>query len=110
MMQPAKDGAAYLASRGQVLIVPVGLVNTDILFANIRRLRRSNVEVRIGEPYYLPEIGRRVRSRDLPAYTHLIMVKIAALLPERYRGYYKDSPALKALLNGQDPWTHCHQE
>ena len=109
-MQPAKDGAAYLASRGQVSILPVGLVNSDILFANTRRFRRAKVEVRIGEPYYLPDIGRRVRSRDLPSYTHLIMVKIAALLPERYYGYYKDSPALKALLDGQDPWPYCRQE
>lgn len=109
-MQPAKDGAAYLASRGQVPILPVGIVNSDILFANTKRLRRAKVEVHIGESYYLPDLGRRVRSRDLPAYTHLIMVKIAALLPERYHGYYKDSPALKALLDGQDPWPHCLQE
>jgi len=108
-MEPAKDGAAYLASRGQVLIVPVGIVNSDVLFANAKRLRRSEIEVRIGEPYYLPDLGRRARSRDLSAYTHLIMVKIAALLPERYHGYYKDSPALDALLSGKDPWPFCGQ-
>lgn len=108
-MQPAKDGAAYLASRGQVPILPVGLINTDNLFANTRRLHRAKVEVRIGELYTLPDIDRRPRSRDLPVYTHLIMVKIAALLPERYHGVYKDSPALKALLDGQDPWPTCRQ-
>jgi 1-acyl-sn-glycerol-3-phosphate acyltransferase len=108
-MQPAKDGAAYLASRGQVPIVPVGIINSDNLFANTRRLRRSKIKVRIGEPYMLPEIGRRARSRDLTAYTHLIMVKIAALLPERYHGYYKDSPALHALLSEEDPWSYCRQ-
>lgn len=108
-MQPAKDGAAYLASRGQVPIVPIGIVNSDILFANVRRLKRSQIEVRIGEPYMLPDLGRRARSRDLSAFTHLIMVKIAALLPERYHGYYKDSPALKALLSGEDPWPYCQQ-
>jgi len=108
-MQPAKDGAAYLANRGHVPIVPVGIVNSDILFANTRRLRRTAIEVRIGEPYLLPELGRRARSQDLTAYTHLIMVNIAALLPERYYGYYKDSPALHALLAGEDPWPYCQQ-
>ena len=108
-MQPAKDGAAYLASRGQVPIVPVGIVNSDILFANARRLQRTKIEVRIGEPYMLPDIGRRARSKDLAAYTHLIMVNIAALLPERYHGYYKHSPALDALLSGKDPWPYCRQ-
>jgi len=108
-MQPAKDGAAYLASRGQVPIVPVGIVNSDFLFANAQRLQRSKIEVRIGEPYMLPDIGRRARSQDLAAFTHLIMIKIAALLPERYHGYYKDSPALHAYLSGEDPWPYCQQ-
>lgn len=108
-LQPAKDGAAYLASRAKVPIVPVALVNTDILFATTRRLRRSKVEVRIGQPYRLPDIGGRARSRDLTAYTHLIMIKIAALLPPRYHGVYRDSPALQALLAGEDPWPYCRQ-
>ncbi len=108
-MQPAKDGAAYLADRGQVSIVPVGIVNSDVLFANTKRLRRTTLEVRIGKPYRLPDLGRRARSRDLTAYTQLIMVKIAALLPDRYHGYYKDSPALNALLSGEDPWPYCRQ-
>ena len=106
-MQEAKTGAAYLASRGQVPILPVGIVNTDVLFANVRRLKRTTVQVRIGELYYLPDLGRRARSADLDAYTHLIMVHIAALLPERYYGIYRDSPALKALLAGEDPWPYC---
>lgn len=106
-MQEAKSGAAYLASRSQVPILPVGIINSDILFANVRRLKRITVEVRIGEPYYLPDIGRRARSADLDAYTHLIMVHIAALLPERYYGVYRDSPALSALLAGEDPWPYC---
>jgi 1-acyl-sn-glycerol-3-phosphate acyltransferase len=106
-MQPAKSGAAYLASRSEAPILPVGIINTDILFANVRRLKRTNVEVHIGEPYYLPDLGRRARSSDLDAYTHLIMVHIAALLPEKYRGIYRDSPALEALLAGEDPWPYC---
>jgi 1-acyl-sn-glycerol-3-phosphate acyltransferase len=105
--QEAKDGAAYLASQARVPILPVGLVNSDILFANVRRLRRTMLEVHIGRPFLLPELGRRARSRDLTAYTHLIMAHIAALLPERYHGYYGDSPAVKALLAGDDPWPHC---
>ena len=106
-MQVAKTGAAYLASRGQIPILPVGIINTDVLFSNVRRLKRITVEVRIGEPYYLPDLGRRARSKDLDAYTHLIMVHIAALLPERYHGVYRDSPALKALFAGEDPWPYC---
>lgn len=108
-LMPARDGAAYLASRSGVPIVPVGMVNSDMLFANARRLHRTRVEIRIGTPYTLPDLGRRVRSRDLPAYTELIMAHIAALLPERYHGAYAESPALQALLDGEDPWAVCQR-
>jgi len=104
----ARDGAAYLATRSSVPIVPVGLVNTDILGHNMAYLRRTELEMRIGKPFSLPAMGRRrPKSGELAAYTHYIMIHIAALLPERYWGYYADSPALKALLDGRDPWPLC---
>ena len=106
-MKVAKDGAAYLASRSKVQVLPVGLVNLDVLFANVKRLRRTAVEVNIGQPFIVPELGRRVRSSDLSAYTHLIMCHVAALLPERYHGHYLHSPALLALKRGEDPWPYC---
>ena len=106
-MQEAKVGAAYLASRSGVPILPVGFENNDVLFANFKRLRITNVTLRIGEPYTLPDIGHRPKGADLAAYTHLIMVKIAALVPPRYWGVYADSPALAALLAGEDPWPAC---
>lgn len=103
----ARDGTAYLASRARVPIVPVGLVNTDLLGSNMAHLRKTELETRIGEPFDLPETIQRPKGNELAAYTHLIMVHIAALLPERYWGYYADSPALAAFLRGEDPWPHC---
>jgi hypothetical protein len=72
-------------------------------------LRRTRLELRVGHSFTMPDIGRRARGADLAAYTHLIMVHIAALVPERYWGVYSDSPALTALLEGGDPWPHCLQ-
>jgi 1-acyl-sn-glycerol-3-phosphate acyltransferase len=103
-LMEAKDGASYLASRAKIPIVPVAVTNTDEWKKNIRRLRWTQLHITIGEPFHLPDLGRRVKSRDLPLYTHLIMVKIAALLPTRYRGFYTTSPALAALERGEDPW------
>jgi 1-acyl-sn-glycerol-3-phosphate acyltransferase len=105
----AKDGAAYLASRADVPLLPVGVVNTDVLGADVERLRRTRLEVHIGEPFSLPDLDRRAKGAELEAYTHLIMVRIAALLPERYHGHYADSPALAALQRGEDPWPYCLQ-
>ncbi len=108
-MQPGKDGAAYLAAQARVPILPVGLNNTDILFAEARRSRRATITMRIGEPFALPELGRRVRGRDLSDFTCLIMTHIAAQVDPRHRGSYGDSPGLAALLAGEDPWPHCRQ-
>lgn len=106
----ARDGAAYLASRSKVPLVPVGVANTDLIGRNLPRLRRTKVEMRIGKPFMLPDLGRRAKIQDLSAYTHLIMANIASLLPERHWGYYADSDALKALLAGEDPWPYCQNE
>lgn len=107
---PGRDGAAFLAVRTGVPILPVGLVNSDVLMANARRLRRTRMHVQIGRPFHLPDMGPRVRSSDLAPATHYIMVHIAAQLPLRHRGYYADSPALAALLSGEDPWPYCQRE
>lgn len=108
-MQPAKHGASYLASQSGAPILPVGISNTDILFASARRLRRATITMRIGRPFVLPELGRRARSRDLEDYTTLIMTHIAALVEPRHRGVYGDTPGLAALLAGEDPWPLCVQ-
>ena len=108
-MQPAKDGAAYLASQAGVPILPVGISNTDVLFANARRLRRTTITMTIGQPYRLPDLGRHVRGRDLTDYTFLIMTHIAALVEPRHRGVYGDTPAMAALLAGEDPWPRCRE-
>jgi 1-acyl-sn-glycerol-3-phosphate acyltransferase len=103
----AKDGAAYLASRANVPLLPVAVTNTDVLGRNFARLRRTRMQVRIGKPFLLPVRQQRAKGPELAALTHFIMVHIAALLPEQYHGYYSDSPALQALLAGEDPWPQC---
>ncbi|HMT19768.1 MAG TPA: lysophospholipid acyltransferase family protein [Promineifilum sp.] len=107
-MQPAKDGAAYLAAQAGVPILPVGINNSDKLFAGFRQLRRVTVTMRIGPSFSLPPLDRRPRGHDLADYTRLIMTHIAALVEPRHRGVYADTPALTALLAGEDPWPHCH--
>jgi 1-acyl-sn-glycerol-3-phosphate acyltransferase len=105
-MIEAKDGAAYLASRAGVPIVPMGVVNTDRVGPNLLRLRRTRMETHIGQRFTLP-VGKRAKGAELEAATHLIMVHIANLLPERYHGFYAGSPALAALQRGEDPWPYC---
>jgi len=86
-LQAGKTGAAYLATRAGVPIVPVGLAGTELVKRNLPRLRRTRVRAVVGKPFRLPESGR-VRGQVLHEYTDLIMHRIAELLPEEYRGVY----------------------
>lgn len=86
-LQKGKAGPAYLATRADALIVPVGVAGTEHVKDELRHLRRAHVRVVIGKPYRLSESGR-VRGEKLDEYTDLIMHRIAELLPEQYRGVY----------------------
>lgn len=119
-LQAAKDGVAVLAARSGALIVPIGLIDSDRLWPRGRRIpvRTPRVTVRIGEPFYLADAlaaaeasgcgpsdgspaqvdgaGRpssASRRRSNAAGTEVIMRRIAALLPPRQRGAYRDEQA-----------------
>ncbi len=103
-MQKARNGPAYIASRAQVPLLPVGITNSDLFQANILRLRRTTFRLTIGRPFHLPALGHRARGQELEAYTELVMAHIADQLPEHYRGFYATSITLQAITSGQDPW------
>ncbi len=99
-MAEGKPGVAYLAARLERPIVPVGLYGTEDrkVLENLKHFRRSKIVVRAGRPFSLPPLPTRDRDQALRAYTDEIMCRIAALLPEKYRGVYRDHPRLKELL------------
>lgn len=104
VLQKGRQGPAYLASHAGVPLVPVGIINADRLQSNLMRLRRTDLHVVIGRPFELPSPGNGPKSMELSACTELIMAHIANLLPERYHGYYADSPVLSAIRTGGDAW------
>jgi len=93
-------GASYLAVKAGVPILPVGLVGSEDsnFYANLKRLRRTYVTIRVGEPFTLPPIHNEDRDAALQRYTDEIMCRIAAQLPPAYRGVYADHTRLKELL------------
>ncbi len=87
-LQKGKPGAAYLATRAKVPIVPGVIWNSDKIKHNLRRLKRTRVHVRIGPAFRLPE--QRAGSAELKEYTDQIMLKLASMLPAEYRGEYAE--------------------
>lgn len=87
-LNKARRGAAFLASRADVPILPVGIAGTERIAAGMKRLRRVMVTVRVGAPFMLPSRQRGGSKQHLQACTDLIMCRIAAQLPIEYRGAY----------------------
>ena len=102
-----KAGAAYLAVKANVPIIPVGLTGTAdrVVKYRLGHLRRLDINIRIGEPFYLPPLDRKNRDAFLLQSTEEIMCRIAALLPPPYRGVYADAPRLQEILAGQPSHT-----
>jgi len=102
-MIEAKSGVSYLATKLNRPIVPVALAGTEdkALIANLKRLKRTRMTVTAGPAFTLPPLPRENRDEALKQYTDEIMCRIAALLPEKYRGVYAEHPRLKELLEEQ---------
>ncbi len=89
-LQPAHPGVAFLAAQCNVPILPVGIWGTEKAIALLLRLRRPDIHVRFGKPFFLPPLERRQRSQSLQRNTEMIMRHIATLLPPAYRGVYQE--------------------
>lgn len=99
-MKRGKTGVAYLADSSGASIVPMGLVGAEKITSSLKRLRRQRVSLKIGKPFKLPPLDEDSRTASLRANTDEVMCRIAALLPESYRGVYADHPRTKEILAG----------
>ena len=99
-MAEGKPGAAYLAAKTGLPIIPVGVYGTEdrIVKQELTRLKRLDIHIRIGEPFYLAPMDRKHREEYLQQSTEEIMCQIAALLPVKYRGFYADYPRVQELI------------
>lgn len=78
-IRPFKEGAAYIAIKAGVPIVPVGLVNMrSVLPMHSLQLRAADVEVNIGEPIDTSAMSLRDRER----LNEMLEERVAALAGE----------------------------
>jgi len=78
----AHPGIAFLARKSGAPILPVGVIGTPEA-----RLRRSDIRVRVGEPFQLNDLGLQTSATEQEV-ADAIMRKVAALLPPEMRGEY----------------------
>jgi 1-acyl-sn-glycerol-3-phosphate acyltransferase len=104
-LQKAHPGAGMLALSANVLVQPIAITGTERLPFNgskgkatgelERNPGHSGSQILFGEPFRIPrEIdGRRVTADEA---TEIMMLEIARLLPEDYRGVYAEPLAKRA--------------
>ena len=93
-----KPGTLLLAIKSGAPIVPVGIWGTESGAVMFKRLRRPVFHVRFGKPFSIPPIARGEHAQALQHWTDELMCRIAALLPEQYRGFYSQHARLNELL------------
>jgi len=99
-LNEGKPGVAYLAAKSGFPVIPVAITGTEdkVLLGNVKQLKKSHITLTAGKPFVIPALPKTNRNEALQNYTDEIMCRMAALLPERYRGVYARHPRLKELL------------
>jgi 1-acyl-sn-glycerol-3-phosphate acyltransferase len=89
-LEPGTGGAAFLALKAQVPVLPVTFTGTQNkrIYDSLKHLRRSEISMTIGTPYRLePDPDHK---QAIEKATDLIMLHLAAQLPPEYRGVYRE--------------------
>jgi 1-acyl-sn-glycerol-3-phosphate acyltransferase len=84
----AHPGVVTLALRSASPLVPLAHWGGEDFLPNLKRLRRTNFHIRVGEPFRLDPGGERVTKAMRQQMADEMMYRLAALIPERYRGEY----------------------
>ncbi len=92
-LEEGTGGAAYLALKAEVPVLPIVLMGTENenIYPSLKRLSRSQVSVKIGKAYRLDYSGNLRQAVE--AGTEKIMLSLAELLPPEYRGVYGEKLA-----------------
>jgi 1-acyl-sn-glycerol-3-phosphate acyltransferase len=98
-LQRVREGVGMLAMRSGAVVLPVAVVDSDLVWPRGHLLPRfgKRVTVRYGTPlnvaYALAASGDAPRDRRAAteAATRLVMTRIAELLPPRQRGVYAET-------------------
>ena len=88
-LEEGQQGAAFLALKAGVPIIPVAMIGTENahVYGHLKRFRRAPVTLRVGKTFRLSQ--QADRQEMMREGTRQIMEALANLLPESYRGAYR---------------------
>ena len=89
-LEQGTDGAAYIALKADVPILPVVFTGTENwrVYGNLKKFRRTRITATAGPTFRLQQTGDR--HSDLEDGTKKIMRTLASMLPPEYQGVYQN--------------------
>jgi 1-acyl-sn-glycerol-3-phosphate acyltransferase len=98
-LQRGRPGISLIALQTGAPILPIVHWGGENFGTNIKKLRRTDFHIRVGRPFTLDTNGVKASSKIRQEMTDEIMYQLAVLMPEKYRGEYKDCnpPPIKYL-------------
>lgn len=108
VLRPPRPGSAFLATRTQSPVLPVGLDGLPNIFPSLKRFRRATVTIRIGKPigpFACTSRGRTGRA-EIDRVGETIVRAIGELIPPESRGVYSEDPSLRQAAQAAAvyPW------
>jgi 1-acyl-sn-glycerol-3-phosphate acyltransferase len=86
----AHPGIVTVALRSGAPLLPIVHWGGENFSNNIKRLKRTDFHIRVGEPFKLDPGGERVTKEVRQQMVDEMMYRLAGMLPEYYRGAYSD--------------------
>ncbi len=87
-------GVVSVALHSGAAIIPIAHWGGENFMKNFKRLKRTNFHIRVGSPFKLNVEGKKVSAEVRQQIADEMMVQIANLLPEEYRGEYTEISTL----------------
>jgi 1-acyl-sn-glycerol-3-phosphate acyltransferase len=89
-LKRAMPGTAIIALHSGAPIVPIAHWGGEVYLKNLKRLKRTDFHIRVGEPFKINVSGVKVNGEIRQQIVDDMMYELAKLLPEEYRGEYSD--------------------
>jgi 1-acyl-sn-glycerol-3-phosphate acyltransferase len=90
ILRRAMPGTVIIALRSNAPIIPIAHWGGEVYLKNLKRLKRTDFHIRIGEPFRINVEGVKVTAEVRQQIADEMMYEIAKLIPEEYRGEYSD--------------------
>jgi 1-acyl-sn-glycerol-3-phosphate acyltransferase len=104
-LKRAQPGAVMLAVHSGAPILPLAHWGGENFLRNLARLRRTDFHIRVGKPFKLKLEGVKMNRDIRQQIADEMMVRIAELMPQEYRGEYEKVTAAEKQFTEVVEWS-----